>query len=531
MKIALFCLLSLMGLLALPAYAMPESPGEAPKSNRQKQGEADRIRKNQQEQWRKKQAEEKQKREDEKKAQAEKENRKITRGKYLNAFSENTLMFSGEEPRSELEQYFNPEGNDGEPIIAALRSRREGFIDRWVVLHPEQADNYQYIGENHRGAELSQVIHTALRLSPEEKLSLAEAMHNTDDISAFLVWHQKRASKVNSVITRKIQQQYAEIREAKQARIRDALVFWRGVTLGVGGNGELKERLPNNRFYADLNLLFWGFLRFGPYITTNPEIISRYGLLTEFVIGSPRFAFLLGARAGYASAATGSGYKPAVTPGAGFEFALGLPVSLVFKYEYEIQFRGGNRYDFGHQYNVFARFRFYNDYYFSRGEVKRNDVDGSFWHRKAQSVESESAAKSLSLGAHWLFGSSRNPQMGMYAIGFNLGRTRITALSLEYGFITEGKQLTIQGHLPTIAFDVKGAGLVLKLAAGPLIRKDLPRPQGVLPVIWPQVGWEFHIAPKLLAKGSFGYLAYFGDSQAAQFNQFTLGLSYSYLFD
>jgi len=532
MKTALLCLFYLSSFWAQPIYALTESTGEAPKSNRQKQGEAERNRKYQQEQWRKKKAEEEQKRAEEKKTQAENERRKNARGKYLNEFSEYPLMFSGEEPRSELEQYFNPEGNDGEPILAALRSRREGFIDRWVVLHPEQADSYQYIRENLRGTELSQVIHTALKLSPEEKLSLAEAMHNTDDISAFLAWHKERVSKVNSVITRKIQQQYAEIKDAKYARIRDALVFWRGVTLGVGGNGELKEKLPNNRFYADLNLLFWGFLRFGPYITTNPENISRYGLLTEFVIGSPRVALLLGGRAGYASAATGSGYKPTVTPGMGLEFALGLPVSLVFRYEYEVQFRGGNQYDFGHQYNVLARFRLYNDYYFSRGEMKRRDVDGPFWNRMDASAERESSTKSLLLGAHWLFGSSRNPQMGMYTIGFNLGRSQITALSLEYGFMTEGKQMTIQGHLPTMAFDVKLAGWVLKLAAGPLIRKDLPKPQVVLPVIWPQVGLELPIAPKLLARGSFGYLAYFGgDSQAAQFNQFTLGLTYSYLFD
>jgi hypothetical protein len=512
----------------LPATlnGLTESSGDAPKSNKQKEDEAARIRLYQQQQWQNRKAAEKKKREEADKAEREKRKQDEAREKYIKDITEATILFSGAESQVELARYFNALGEPSEQILRDLRARNAIFVETWIQAHPDYEQRYVYILENDNGARIQQSIDSRLRLSEEEKTSLGYALRSPD-IAAFLDWHIKRSNHVESVIPPVIDQQYLEIKKAKKDKLYDTLTFWRGASLGLGVYGEAKEGIPNTNLYADLNILFWSFLRMGPYVTAKTNAIPRYGILTEFVIGSPRLALLLGVRTGYALEAAGPNYKPTVSPSAGLEFSLGLPVSLVFKYEYEIRFLDRTQYQYDHQFNLVTRFRHYNDYYFSRGEIDHNQVDGPFWK---SNKSGRSLASSFSVEASALLGASKAANQGLYEVGVKFAKRSQTGIQLNYGLATDGENL---GHFPNIGIEFVpesfGDSMKFRLTSGTIIRPDMNSADRFSTVIWPQLAFH-HKGDYMDTSLLVGYFIYVGRGveYSAWHNQLTLGLLFNF---
>ncbi len=391
MKICILriCAILSMFYLDLGAYAKQlEMRGEAPKTTKQKNKEELQSKRYWQEQARKKAEEEKRLKAEREAEESRRKAEQIALNKYLVLIRDMEPGILGNESELTVEKIFLLTKGDmstgQEEMTQLMYSRETRLLE---IAKQIDAEKYEYIREHTGKLEYSRT--GSNRAFEDFSRVLVTRVDQTRSIEGLFLfspaevrkWHRNRHYAIQSLVKGELLSYYQHLKEQSSFR-----PFWRGATLGLGGIGDIttgqnmvKNILPRNYLYTDANMLFWSFLRIGPYVAGNLQngALEKFGGTLEFVIGGPRAALLLGSRFGGARQHPIGSLRNAITPSAGFELALGLPVALFFKYEAEFLQTDIEKFELNHQYNIGIRFRHYNDYFFSRGNLTRRQVSGN----------------------------------------------------------------------------------------------------------------------------------------------------------
>lgn len=293
--------------------------------------------------------------------------------------------------------------------------------------------------------------------------------------------------------------------------------FWHGATLGVSGlqtiapnQNTVGSTFPRGYLYVDANLLFWSFMRLGPYLAADVRkgSVDKFGGSLEFVLGSPRAALLLGSRFGRAKHEFTSIEYNAITPMIGFELAFGLPIALFARYEAEFLQLSPNRFDRNDQINVGVRLRHYNETYFAGGDISRQDVSGS-------PILDVFSTISLRLGAHFAHSPISSPRnLALYDIGL-----QTTGMVIGYAFASERFEGRLQRHMPHIGVvSPRFALMDFGIMTGPVWERNGSQ-ESVLGAAWLQMRWT-----ALYFGATFGYVLHFGaGDDSIRRNMYTAG--------
>lgn len=537
MKIYMLKLCAILSILYLELGAFAkqlERKGEAPKTTKQKNREDNEKQLRRQKEAEKRAAEEKRKRAEREAEEQRQLAERILLDKWHEALlREMNQAFIGNETESVINKVFFPSSGD---LLAAEQQLRLLISTRdWRLLELAieiDAEKYAYIRNDTDTLEISRTgSGTAI---DDFSRGLAYRIGRTTNAEGLFIfspnavqeWHRKRNDRVRSIVQEELESYFLWLKDQRKFK-----PFWRGATLGLGSIGNfavnestIQNILRRNYLYADTNLLFWSFLRIGPYVAGDVQkgTLEKFGGSFEFVFGGPRAALLLGSRFGGARQHPIGSLRNAITPSAGFEVALGLPVALFFKYEAEFLQTDIGKFERNDQYNVGMRFRHYSNDYFSKAGIGRDEAVGS-------PIINAFSNLSVRIGAHFSHAPrSTIHNTGIYEIGLQTGRqTNKTGLVLGYAFTTESIDARLQRHMPHIGVTSPRIGDVTPevphmdfgIMLGPVL-EQYESDKVTMGAVWLQMR-----IMRLFSGFVFGYMLHFGTGgDFSRYNAFTFGV-------
>lgn len=506
-----------------------EMKGEAPKSSKQVEREAAQRQRFLQEQARKKKEEEKRLKAEQEAAERKRLEDQKNLNSYLQKIDRRAPNIIGTEDEATIKTIFVPAAEN-------LAAARKSIVDLSVTFDSRllkfastvDREKYAFIEKDQAqltrgktGVDILPLHDFSFFVSDEIKDSLRSdsfpAAASPDDIMA---WHAGRRRLVEALVRSRLEDYYFWLKDQRKFK-----PFWRGATLGIGVLGSvsanqntIRSTFPRQYLYIDANLLFWSFMRIGPYLAADVRkgSVDKFGGSLEFVLGSPRAALLLGSRFGRAKHEFTSIEYNAITPMIGFELALGLPIALFARYEAEFLQLSPNRFDRNDQINLGVRLRHYNETYFAGRDQARSQVSGS-------PLFDLFAAVSLRLGAHFAHApfehaTARAPRnFGIYDIGLQAGRS--TGVVMGYAFASESLEGRLQRHMPHIGVvSPRFALMDFGIMTGPVWERNGSQ-ESVLGAAWLQMRWT-----ALYFGATFGYVLHFGaGDDSIRRNMYTAG--------